>query len=112
MQQRSNPNELDGEALAFRPVLGAMLGAVYHNKQNAEANQARLQKMLQFWGQKEVYDTDTINQLEGEMVAGPPLQSRLVNLMPQPPPPPAPLEAATPLVQPALPGNVLLKIRT
>jgi hypothetical protein len=61
-----------------------MLAAIYHNPQNAEVNQDRLQKILHFWGAKEVFDTDTINTLEGEMVAGPP--------PPEPPslkPPPA-----------------------
>ncbi|BBN12459.1 hypothetical protein MPTK1_5g20260 [Marchantia polymorpha subsp. ruderalis] len=72
LQHRSSPTELDNEALAFRPVLGSMLAAIYHNRQTPEANQGRLQKILQFWGGKEVFDTDTINSFEGEMVAGPP----------------------------------------
>ncbi|CAM6088818.1 unnamed protein product [Calypogeia fissa] len=72
LQHRSNPKELDSEALAFRPVLGAMLAAVYHTRQDPEVNQDRLQKILQFWGAKEVFDIDTINTFEGEMVAGPP----------------------------------------
>lgn len=84
LQHRHNPKELDQEALAFRPVLGAILAAIYHNPKNADTNQDRLQKILQFWGAKEVFDTDTINTLEGEMMAGPP--------PPEPPaikPPPA-----------------------
>jgi hypothetical protein len=35
-------------------------------------NQDRLRKILQFWAAEEVYDMDTINSLEGEMVAGSP----------------------------------------
>ncbi|XP_057837399.1 uncharacterized protein LOC131047634 [Cryptomeria japonica] len=72
LQRRSNPQELDNEALAFQPVLGSMLARIYHNPQNKDANQSRLQKILQFWASKEVYDTDTIYSLEGEMLAGPP----------------------------------------
>ena len=49
-----------------------MLAAIYHNPKDMAMNQDRLQKILQFWGAKEVYDIDTINTLEGEMVAGPP----------------------------------------
>ncbi|KAL3690686.1 hypothetical protein R1sor_004337 [Riccia sorocarpa] len=85
LQQRKTPTELDNEALAFRPVLGAMLAAIYHNRQSPEANQGRLQKILQFWGSKEVFDTDTINSFEGEMVAGPPPSaSTPVTTTPQP----------------------------
>lgn len=65
-----NPNELDNEALAFKPVLGPMLSRIYHNPQNEE-NQPRLQKILQFWASKEVFDQDTIYALEGEMKGGP-----------------------------------------
>eukprot|EP01018_Ginkgo_biloba_P022688 Gb_16843 [translate_table: standard] len=72
LQRRSNPKELDNEALAFQPVLGSMLARIYHNPQNKDANQSRLQKILQFWASKEVYDTDTIYNLEGDMIAGPP----------------------------------------
>lgn len=74
LQRRSNPKELDSEALAFRPALGAMLAAIYHNPNDMAAaqNQDSLQKILQFWGDKEVYNMDIINTLEGEMVAGPP----------------------------------------
>lgn len=64
--------ELDPEAHAFKPALGTMLAAIYHNPKDMAMNQDRLQKILQFWGAKEVYDMDTINTLEGEMVAGPP----------------------------------------
>lgn len=49
-----------------------MLARIYHNPHNKEENQPRLQKMLQFWASKEVYDSDTIYGLEGEMLAGPP----------------------------------------
>jgi len=49
-----------------------MLARIYHNPQNKDANQARLQKILQFWASKEVYDSETIYSLEGDMLAGPP----------------------------------------
>ncbi|XXG53076.1 hypothetical protein AAC387_Pa03g1235 [Persea americana] len=49
-----------------------MLARIYHNPHNKDANQSRLQKILQFWASKEVYDPDTIYNLEGEMIAGPP----------------------------------------
>ncbi|KAL2623496.1 hypothetical protein R1flu_003701 [Riccia fluitans] len=85
LQQRKVPAELDNEALAFRPVLGAMLAAIYHSRQNPEANQGRLQKILQFWASKEVFDTDTINSFEGEMLAGPPPSASVpVTAIPQP----------------------------
>lgn len=72
LQHRTNLKELDSEALAFKPALGTMLAAIFHNPKDMAMNQDRLQKILQFWGAKEVYDMDTINTLEGEMVAGPP----------------------------------------
>ncbi|KAL0324909.1 UNVERIFIED_CONTAM: hypothetical protein Sradi_5060200 [Sesamum radiatum] len=72
LQRRINPQELDNEALAFKPVLGSMLGRIYHNPQNKEENQSRLQKILQFWATKEVYDQDTIFSLENEMMSGMP----------------------------------------
>ncbi|EEF34416.1 RNA binding protein, putative [Ricinus communis] len=75
LQRRVNPHELDNEALAFKPVLGSMLARVYHNPQNKDENQPRLQKILQFWASKEVYDQDTIYALESEMVGGPPANS-------------------------------------
>ncbi|XP_057528644.1 uncharacterized protein LOC130807456 [Amaranthus tricolor] len=71
-QRRVNPHELDSEALAFKPVLGSMLARIYHHPQNKEENQSRLQKIVQFWASKEVYDQETIRSLEGEMVGGPP----------------------------------------
>lgn len=70
LQRRINPPELDNEALAFKPILGPMLARIYHNPQNKEENQSRLQKILQFWGTKEVYDQDTIRALENEMIGG------------------------------------------
>ncbi|CAM8970188.1 unnamed protein product [Rhodiola kirilowii] len=96
LQRRNNPNELDNEALAFRPVLGSMLAVVYHNPQNKEDNQSRLQKILQFWASKEVYDQNTVYGLEGEMISGPPpnfpkaspasgMASSMISGMPQQP---------------------------
>ncbi|KAG5575734.1 hypothetical protein H5410_055868 [Solanum commersonii] len=70
LQRRINSHELDNEALAFKPVLGLMLARIYHNPQNKEEYQSRLQKILQFWGPKEVYDQDTIRALENEMMSG------------------------------------------
>ncbi|KAL2554876.1 SWAP (Suppressor-of-White-APricot)/surp RNA-binding domain-containing protein [Forsythia ovata] len=46
-----------------------MLARIYHNPQNKEENQSRLQKILQFWASKDVFDQDTIRGLENEMVA-------------------------------------------
>ncbi|KAK4757720.1 hypothetical protein SAY87_019021 [Trapa incisa] len=70
LQRRVNPNELDNEALAFRPVLGSMLARIYHNPQNREGNQSRLHKILQFWASKDVYNQETISALENEMISG------------------------------------------
>lgn len=74
-QRRVNPHEIDNEALAFRHVLGSMLARIYHNPLNKEENQSRLQKIVQFWATKEVYDPDTIRLLENEMLNGPPVGS-------------------------------------
>lgn len=76
-QRRANPHELDNEALAFKPVLGSMLARIYHHPQNKEENQSRLQKIVQFWASKEVYDQETIHALDGEMLGGPPASSFL-----------------------------------
>ncbi|KAK9716082.1 hypothetical protein RND81_06G210200 [Saponaria officinalis] len=76
-QRRVNPRELDNEALAFKPVLGSMLARIYHHPQNKDENQSRLQKIVQFWASKEVYDQETIHALEGEMLAGPSASSFL-----------------------------------
>ncbi|CAN1156949.1 Calcium homeostasis endoplasmic reticulum protein [Linum perenne] len=77
LQRRANPQEPDNEALAFKPVLGSMLSRIFQNPQNKEENQSRLQKILQFWGAKEVFDQDTIRLLESEMVGGTPTSSFL-----------------------------------
>lgn len=50
--------------------MGSMLARIYHNPHNKEENQSRLQKILQFWASKEVYDQDTIYGLESEMLSG------------------------------------------
>lgn len=57
-------------ALAFKPVLGPMLSRIYGNPQNRESNQSRLEKILQFWATKEVFDQETIRGLEDEMAHG------------------------------------------
>ena len=80
LQRRINPRDLDNEALAFKPVLGSMLARIYHYPQNKDENQSRLQKIVQFWASKEVYDQDTIYKIESEVVAGP-----LANSFPRPP---------------------------
>mgnify|MGYP000479903873 FL=1 len=77
LQRRTNFKELDNEALAFQPVLGSMLAAIYHNPQNKETNQMRLQKIVQFWGAKEVYSKEIISAFENEMIAGPPTGYRM-----------------------------------
>lgn len=69
LQHRTNPQELDNEALALLPVLGAMLSRVYNNPINREENQTRLQKIVQFWASKEVFNQSTISTLEREMKA-------------------------------------------
>lgn len=66
---------MDNEALAFRHVLGSMLARIYHNPSNKDENQSRLQKIVQFWASKEVYDPETIRLLENEMLNGPPVGS-------------------------------------
>lgn len=75
LQRRINPHDLDNEALAFKPFLGSMLARIYHNHQNREENQSRLQKILQFWASKEVYDNNTIYGLESDMIGGLPTNS-------------------------------------
>ncbi|MQM19932.1 hypothetical protein Taro_052941, partial [Colocasia esculenta] len=70
LQRRHNPQDLDNVALAFKPVLGPMLSRVYNNPQNKESNQSRLDKILQFWASKEVYEQETIHNLENEMTGG------------------------------------------
>lgn len=52
-----------------------MLARIYNNPHNKEANQSRLEKILQFWASKEVYDQATIASLESEMTGGLPLHS-------------------------------------
>lgn len=75
LQRRINPQELDNEALAFRPVLGSMLARIYSNPHNKDANQSRLEKILQFWASKEVFDQEIIKGLEIEMTGGLPFRS-------------------------------------
>ncbi|XP_078437389.1 SWAP (Suppressor-of-White-APricot)/surp RNA-binding domain-containing protein [Wolffia australiana] len=70
LQRRQVPQEVDSVAQAFKPVLGSMLGRIYNNPQNRESNQSRLEKILQFWASKEVFDQDSIRSLEDEMTRG------------------------------------------
>ncbi|GKA92406.1 calcium homeostasis endoplasmic reticulum protein [Tanacetum coccineum] len=43
-QRRVNPHAIDKDTLAFRHVLGSMLGRIYHNPINKDENQSRLQE--------------------------------------------------------------------
>uniref|UniRef100_A0A0D3GK00 CID domain-containing protein n=2 Tax=Oryza TaxID=4527 RepID=A0A0D3GK00_9ORYZ len=70
LQRRTNSRDLDNEALAFKFVLGSMLARIYNNPQSKDDNQIRLEKILQFWGSKEVYDQETIANLERDMKGG------------------------------------------
>lgn len=47
-----------------------MLARIYNNPQSKDDNQIRLEKILQFWGSKEVYDQETIANLERDMKGG------------------------------------------
>ncbi|KAL5559409.1 hypothetical protein UlMin_035620 [Ulmus minor] len=69
--QRRNSDELDNEALAFKPVLGSMLARIYHNPQTKEENQSKLEQLLQLWGSNNIFDQDTINAIRNEMIGGP-----------------------------------------
>lgn len=71
LQRRTSP-DFDNEAHAFKPVLGSMLGRIYHNPQSKEENQTRLQKILELWASKDIYDQNTIDALKAEMIGGPP----------------------------------------
>ncbi|KAG8074867.1 hypothetical protein GUJ93_ZPchr0006g44267 [Zizania palustris] len=81
LQRRNNARDLDNEALAFKSLLGSMLARIYNNPQSKDDNQIRLEKILQFWGSKEVYDLETIANLEMEMKGGVsyPLQPQYVS---------------------------------
>lgn len=70
LQRRTNIQDLDNEAVAFQSVLGSMLARIFNNPQSQDDNQIRLEKILQFWGSKEVYDQETIANLEREMKGG------------------------------------------
>ncbi|XP_030483623.1 uncharacterized protein LOC115700197 [Cannabis sativa] len=67
---RRTGDELDNEALAFKPVLGPMLARIFHNPQIQEENQSKLQQLLQLWASNNIYDPDTINALRNEMIGG------------------------------------------
>uniref|UniRef100_A0A0D9WTB9 CID domain-containing protein n=1 Tax=Leersia perrieri TaxID=77586 RepID=A0A0D9WTB9_9ORYZ len=70
LQRRTDARDLDNEAFAFKSVLGSMLSRIYNNPQSKDDNQIRLEKILQFWGSKEVYDQETIANLERDMKGG------------------------------------------
>ncbi|KAL6873745.1 hypothetical protein ACP4OV_013827 [Aristida adscensionis] len=72
LQRRSNIRDLDNEAIAFKSVLGSMLARIYNNQQSKDDSQTRVEKILQFWGSKEVYDLETISNFEREMKGGVP----------------------------------------
>lgn len=54
-----------------------MLGRIYHHPQNKEENQTRLQKILELWASKDIYDPSAIDVLKGEMIGGAPANSFL-----------------------------------
>ncbi|XP_073003757.1 uncharacterized protein [Typha latifolia] len=85
LQRRINPRDLDNEALAFKPVLGSMLTKIYNNPHNKEANQSRLEKILQFWASKEVYEQETIASFEREMTGGLPSHAGVQKEVSDPP---------------------------
>ncbi|CAL5040057.1 unnamed protein product [Urochloa decumbens] len=70
LQRRTNIRDLDNEAIAFKSVLGSMLARIYNNPQSKDDSQTRVEKILQFWGSKEVYDQETIANFEREMKGG------------------------------------------
>ncbi|KAL7160636.1 hypothetical protein ABFS83_01G109600 [Erythranthe nasuta] len=70
LQRRVNPQEMDNEALAFKPVLASMLARIYHNPHNKDENQSRIQKILQFWSIKKVFDHETMFGFENDMMNG------------------------------------------
>jgi hypothetical protein len=74
LQRRTSP-DVDNEALAFKPVLGSMLGRIYNNPLNKEENQTRLQKILELWASKDIYDQSAIEVLKSEMIGGAPANS-------------------------------------
>ncbi|KAF0904658.1 hypothetical protein E2562_036028 [Oryza meyeriana var. granulata] len=95
LQRRTNARDLDNEALAFKSVLGSMLARIYSNPQSKDGNQIRLEKILQFWGSKEVYEQETIANLERDMKGGTPAVLPQTTATPaitnDPNPPPYPL---------------------
>lgn len=70
LQRRVNIRDLDNEAIAFKSVLGSMLARIYNNPHSKDDSQTRVDKILQFWGSKEVYDQETISSFEREMTGG------------------------------------------
>eukprot|EP00198_Chlamydomonas_reinhardtii_P002852 XP_001692188.1 predicted protein [Chlamydomonas reinhardtii] len=50
--------------LANDPVIGAMLAAAFNTAGRGEDTRARLDKILRFWGDKHVYDSDTMGMIE------------------------------------------------
>ncbi|XP_062101060.1 uncharacterized protein LOC133806979 [Humulus lupulus] len=67
---RRTGDELDNEALAFKPVLGSMLARIFHNPQIKEENQSKLQQLLQLWASNNIYDQDAISALRNDMIGG------------------------------------------
>jgi hypothetical protein len=67
LQRRTSIRDLDTEALAFKPLLGSMLTRVYNNPQREYDCQVRLERIMQFWDSKEVYDQETMSNLDREM---------------------------------------------
>lgn len=71
VHRRTN-EELDNEALAFKPVLGSMLARIYHHPHIQEESKSKLQQLLQLWASNNIYDPETINTFRNEMIGGQP----------------------------------------
>ncbi|KAG2488601.1 hypothetical protein HYH03_012920 [Edaphochlamys debaryana] len=63
-QRASIGASTDAVCAAFQPVLGAMLAAAFVTSGRAEDVRARLGKILNFWGEKHVYNGDTMEMME------------------------------------------------
>lgn len=70
LQRRANIRDLDTEAIAFKTVLGSMLARTCNNPHSHDDIRIRVEKILQFWASKEVYDLETIANFESEMKGG------------------------------------------
>lgn len=67
-RQPGSDGSADMVALAFRPVLGAMLCAAYTQGGLKDEVKAKLSKILSLWSERNVYDTTTISIMEQAML--------------------------------------------